>query len=164
MKCCELLYPWVRTAAAVRWLVGYCQGGQTLFCNFKNKSSVFSHAVLAGITVLICTEKGREQKHNSAVKEFGQIRRSLEVQTLTVQPLMCCCSGMGMSQGRRNYLSLFLDISLGTNSPEMSQMGDWAGALVHSSKSTLFLTVPTSLCFRIFIHPTAKPCLQLLCF
>lgn len=146
-----------------KWLVGCFQASQKLFCSFKTKSSVFSRAVLAGITDLICTEKGRDQKCNSVVKEFGQIRRSLEMQTLTVQPLTCCCSGMGMSQGRRNSLSLFLDISLGTKSPEVSQTGDWAGALVHPSKSTLFLAVPTSLCFRICIHPTAKPRLQLLC-
>ena len=81
------------------------------------------------------------------------------MQTLTMYSLMCWCSGTGMLQGRKDFsYSLFLRISTGTKSSEMSQTGDWAGALACPSKTTLFLTVPTSIYFMIFFHAMVNAC------
>lgn len=67
---------------------------------------------------------------------------------------MCWCSDAGVLQDF-SY-SLFLHFSTGTKSPKMSQTGDWDGALVCPSKTSPFLTVPTSIYFIIFFHATAN--------
>lgn len=64
-----------------------------------------------------------------------------------------------MLQGRKDFsYSLFLHFSVGTKSLQMSQTGDWAGALVCPSKTTLFLTLPTSIYFMIFFHTIVNEC------
>jgi len=67
--------------------------------------------------------------------------------------------GHGDVAGGKDFFStLFFCFSVGAKSLQMSQTGDWAGAAVRRSNTTLLLTVPTSVYCVIFFHTPENGC------